>query len=399
MAAKEKVSESTFRRAKATDTPQKIFDGGGLFMLISPSGGKLWRLAYRYGGKQKTLALGAYPEVTLEMARERRTKARRLLAEGIDPGVQKKLDKLAKKIAETNTFDAVADEFLAKCEREGLAASTMGKKRWLLSLALPDIGKRPIGEILPAEILVPLKRIEAKENYETAIRLRAVLGQVFRYGVAATKLSSDPTRDLRGALTTPHATSRAAIVDAEGYKALVRAVWGYDGYPLTRYALRLMCLLYPRPGELRCAEWAEFDFETAIWRIPVGRMKMRREHVKPLSPLAIEVLRDVQRISGNGRLAFPATHSTLRPMSENTLNTALRRLGFSKDEATSHGFRSSASSLLNESGLWNSDAIERELSHADPDEVRGIYNRSAYWDERVRMAGWWAGQIKSMVES
>jgi integrase len=387
------LTDVQVRNLKAKRKPAKYSDGGGLHLLVPPQGSKLWRLAYRFGGKQKTLAFGAYPAVSLWDARTKRDAAKKLLASGIDPSHHAKVEKTAAAERHGNTFSAVADEFLKKVQREGKSEATLGKKRWLLSLAMPDIGRRPIAEITAAEILVPLRRVEAEGNYETARRLRATIGQIFRYAIAVSKASNDPTFGLRGALVTPKVTHRASITDKGKFGALLRAIWTYDGTVETRAALKLMALLFPRPGELRFAEWSEFDFDKAIWIIPAARMKMRREHRKPLSAPAIDVLDDLKRHTGNRRLAFPSVRSPQRPISENTLNAALRRLGYTTGEATAHGFRSSASSLLNESGKWQVDAIEAELAHVGADEVRRAYNRSAYWDERVKMAEWWGEEV------
>jgi len=381
---------------KPAGSPLKHSDGGGLHLLISPRGSKLWRLAYRYAGKQKTLALGTYPATSLSDARHKRDLAKRLLAVGVDPSEQAKLDKIAKRALDANTFAAVADEFLRKTEREGKAEATMIKKRWLIDLARSDLGARPISEISAAEVLVPLRKIESLGNYETARRLRAVIGQVFRYAISTAKAENDPTFGLKGALTTPTVTHRAAVTDWTAFAGLLRALWGYEGTPETRAALRLMALLYPRPGELRQAEWSEFDLDRAVWTIPAQRSKMRREHRKPLPSLAAEILRDLRNHTGNRRLAFPSMQSPERPLSENTLNAALRRLGYAQWEMTSHGFRATASTLLNESGKWHADAIEAELGHVGADEVRRAYHRAAYWEERIRMAAWWAGEIESL---
>lgn len=387
------LSDAQLRTLKPGATARKVSDGGGLHVLVTPQGSRLWRLAYRHGGKQKLLALGSYPAVSLSDARARRDEAKRLLAGGIDPTVEAKAEKARKRAASADTFAAIADEFLAKVEREGRADATLRKKRWLVSLAVPDIGRRPISEITAPEILVALRKVEALGNYETARRLRAVIGQVFRYAIATSRVSNDPTFGLRGALVAPKVTHRAALTDWAGFEGMLRAVWGYQGTPETRAALKLMAILYPRPGELRRAEWSEFDLDKAVWSIPASRSKMRREHRKPLPVLAVDILRELRNHTGNRRLAFPSIQSPERPLSENTLNAALRRLGYSNTEATSHGFRATASTLLNESGRWSADAIEAELGHFGADEVRRAYHRGAYWDERVRMADWWAGEV------
>ena len=393
------LSDARLRTLKAVERPTKLSDGGGLHVLVTPRGAKLWRLAYRFDGKQKLLALGSYPAVTLADARARRDEAKRLLASGSDPSADAKREKLARQDAVASTFQHIADEFLAKTAREGKADATLTKMRWLIGLAAADLGRRPIVDISAADVLVPLRRVEARGKYETARRLRAFIGQVFRYAIATAKVSNDPTFGLRGALVSPKVTHRAALTTWPAFGALLRAVWSYEGSPETRAALKLMALLYPRPGELRQAEWTEFDLDARIWTIPGTRTKMRRELRKPLPAAAVEVLRELRNHTGNRRLAFPSQHSAERPLSENTLNAALRRLGYAANEATSHGFRASASSLLNESGRWAADAIEAELGHIGTDEIRRAYHRSTYWDERQRMSEWWAGEIDAMRKS
>ena len=391
------LTDTALKALKPTEKPTKHSDGGGLHILLSPQGSKLWRLSYRFDGKQQTMALGSYPAVTLADARRLRDNAKALLAKGINPSQQAKLERITRQASNAVTFKSVADEFLQKIEKEGKAEATRRKKEWLLSLAMTDIGSRPISEINATEILVPLRRIEAKGNYETARRTRAAIGQIFRYAIATARIDNDPTFGLKGALTAPTVTHRAAITERKAFGGLLRAIWHYEGAPETRTALQLMAILYPRPGELRFAEWKEFNFDTATWMIPATRMKMRREHRKPLPPLAIDLLDGLKTLTGNGRLLFPAMTSRERPMSENTMNSALRRMGFTQDEATSHGFRATASTLLNESGLWSADAIEAELAHMGADEVRRAYHRALYWDERVKMAAWWSEEIKTLL--
>jgi integrase len=383
------LTDTQIRTLKANARPRKISDGGGLHLLVTPHGSRLWRLAYRFGAKQKLLAFGQYPAVSLADARARRDTAKRAIAEGVDPSQRARDDKRAMLAKHANTFERIAGEFLKKMEREEKSDATLAKKRWLLDMARGDLGNRPIEEITAADILVTLRRVESRGNYETARRLRATVGQVFRYAISTSRVTNDPTFGLRGALVAPKVTHRPAITDANKFAAMIRAIWGYDGTVETVAALRLMALLYPRPGELRMAEWCEFDLDRSIWTIPASRAKMRREHRKPLSLQALAVLRDLQRHTGNRRLAFPSIRSPERPISENTLNAALRRLGYTHNQATAHGFRATASSLLNESGLWQPDAIEAELGHAIADEVRRAYQRSVFWEERVRMARWW----------
>src|SRR5262249_24161832 len=318
------LTATRVRGAKPGQRPIKLSDGGGLHLLIQPHGSKLWRLAYRFVGKQKTLSLGMYANSSLQEARERREAAKRLLAKGIDPSEQRRLDK---QIAATgSTFKAVAEEFSGKLVREGRSPRTLKKLRWLLDLAYPSIGERRVAEITAPELLSVLRKVEARGKYETACRLRSTCGMVFRYAIATGRAERDPSADLRGALTTPKVKHRSAIVDPVEIGALLRAIEDYDGLPLTKAALRLAPLVFVRPGELRKAEWAEFDLERAEWRIPAAKMKMRRLHRVPLSKQALAIIRDLQALSRGGGWLFPSVHGISRPMSENTLNAALRRL-------------------------------------------------------------------------
>jgi len=366
-------------------------------LVVSPTGSKLWRMVYRFDGKQKQLSFGMWPEVSLAEARSRRDTARKLLADGVDPSAKKREEKVARERAVTDSFAALAEELLTKNEREGKSPSTLGKKRWLVSLATVDLGDKQITEISASDILVPLRRVEAQGNYETARRLRAVISQVFRYAIATARAENDPTFGLRGAIIAPKVTHQAAVTDWTVFAKLLKSIWVYSGTQETCAALKLMALLYPRPGELRQAEWSEFDLDNAVWIIPAERAKMRRPHKKPLPSLATEILRAQRNHTGNLRLVFPSSTSNERPISENTMNLALRRMGFSKDDATSHGFRATASTLLNESGHWSADAIEAELAHLSGNAVRRAYHRASYWDERLRMAAWWSKRIAEMV--
>jgi integrase len=381
------------RNAKPSEKPIKLSDGGGLHLMITPRGSKLWRLAYRFGGKQKTLAIGAYPVVTLERARAARTAAKMLLAEGIDPSDAKKAEKRRQKLSSENTFQAVADEWLTKQRREGRARATMAKSEWLLDFALPTLGRRPIAAISSAEVLDVLRRVENRGRLESARRLRSTIGSVFRYAIATARAENDPTVALRGALVVPKVRHRPAITDRKALGALLRAIDGFDGQPTTRAALQLMAILFPRPGELRAARWSELDLDAGVWTIPAERTKMRRTHRIPLPKQAVSILRALYKITGEGVLVFPSIRSKHSPMSDNTLNAALRRLGYSKDEVSAHGFRATASTLLNESGIWAPDVIERQLAHIESNEVRRAYARGDHWQKRVKMMRWWADYL------
>jgi integrase len=383
------LTDTACRAAKPGASLVKLSDGGGLQLWLQPNGTRSWRLAYRFGKKQKLLAIGAYPTIPLSDARRARDAAKRLLANGVDPSEAKK----QAKVSCTTTFRFIAEEYVAKLKREGRAESTISKIEWLLSFTLPSLGNRSIVEIRPTDVLAVLRKVEQRGRHETARRLRSTIGSVFRYAVATARAENDPTFALRGALTTPVVKPRAAVTDPRAFGALLRAIDGFDGQPTTNAALKLMALLFPRPGELRAAEWSEFDLEAAVWTIPASRTKMRRPHRISLSHQAIRILKDLHAITGKGRLVFPCIRTVLRPISENTLNAALRRLGYSKDEATAHGFRATASTLLNESGKWNPDAIERQLAHVESNDVRRAYARGEHWEERAKMMKWWADHI------
>ncbi len=384
------------KAAKGREKQYKLSDSGGLHLLVLPSGGRYWRINYRYLGKQKTLALGVWPDVELADARAKRDEARRLLAKGVDPAAQAKLDKIAASVAAANTFEAIAEEWLAKAEREGLSAVTLKKTRWLLSFTYPALGRRPIGEISPHELLGVLRSVEMRGRHDSAARMRATCSQVFRYAIATARAERDVAADLRGALTSPKVTHRAAITRATEVGALLRSIAGYQGHPLTLAALKLLPHVFVRPGELRHAEWSEFDLDKAVWTIPAHRMKMRRVHSVPLSRQALAIIASIETDAGLSPLLFPSLRSATRPMSENTINAALRRLGYAQDEMTGHGFRAMASTLLNEMGKWNPDAIERQLAHGEPNAVRRAYTRGEYWDERVVMMQDWSDYLDQL---
>lgn len=361
-------------------------------MCIKPTGSKLWQFKYRIDGKEKLLSIG----IGLAMARARKDEARALLAAGKDPSEAKKDQQRQDRTRRGNTFEVLAGEFMAKAAAEGRAASTQTKTEWLLGMAIASFGARPIIEISAPMILACLRKVEAKGNHETAKRLRAKIGAVFKYAVAVGLAETDPTFSLQGALIRPTPKPRAAITDADRLGGLLRAIDGFQGQKVTQLALSLLVLLVPRPGELRKATWSEFDLVAKIWSIPAERMKMRRAHQVPLPAKAIEILNELQALTGSGEYVLPSLRTPLRTMSENTLNVALRIMGFGGDEMTSHGFRATFSTLANESGLWHPDAIERALAHVDENAVRRAYARGAYWEERVRMADWWAGYLDDL---
>jgi integrase len=387
------LSDAAIKAAKPRARPYKLPDAGGLFVLIAPSGGKLWKLKYRYQGREKKLSYGAYPDVTLAGARAKRDADRKIIAAGGDPGFEKKRLAIAASVSAANTFAVVAREFIDKREREGLRDATNRKSRWLLSLLEPKLGGRPIAEVEPYELLDVLRKVERAGHLESARRALSFASRVFRYAIATARANRDVAADLKGALTSPTVKHHAAIVDPEGVGGLLRALDGYKGQPTTRWALRLAPHVFQRPGELRQMEWAEVDLDAAVWRRSAAKMKMKKDHAVPLSTQALAILKEAHELTGGGRYVFPGLVTAKRPMSENTLNGALRRLGYSGDEMTSHGFRALASTLLNESGRWSPDAIERALAHGSDGDVRAIYSRGTFWDERTKMGQWWSDYL------
>ena len=390
------LSDVKIRSAKPGEKTIKLSDGAGLQLWISPAGNKVWNLAYSFLGKQKKLSIGPYPAIGLAEARDRAREAKKLLASGVDPAAEKQRDKALQKLSNALTFETIATELLDKKRREGKASNTIGKREWLYGLAGEAFGKRPIAEIAPPEVLHVLQAVEAKGLLETARRMRSAIGEVFRFAIATGRATRDPTLDLRGALAKPQVKHRAAILDQKAFGALLRAIDAFEGQPTTIAALKLMALLFQRPGELRQAEWREFDLEKGVWSIPAARMKMRRDHRVPLPPQAVAILRQLHALTGRGELAFPGIVSVKKPISENTLNVALRRMGYGQDEMTSHGFRATASTILNESGKFSPDAIEIAQSRKDKNATRSIYSRGDFWDERVRMAVWWADHLDAL---
>ncbi len=391
------LTDIAIRNARPeADRTKKLSDGGGLQLWISPTGGKSWNLAYRFNGKQRKLNLGPYPTVTLAEARSRRDVAKRQIEAGVSPSEQKQIDKLTQATSDAITFEAVADELLEKKKRERKAEATLSKVGWLLDFGKASLGTRPIAKITAPEVLAVLRRVESRGRLETAKRLRATIGEVFRYAIATGRAEQDPTVALRGALVSPIVQHRAAIVEEAGFGGLLRAIDGYDGTPEVRAGIQLLALTFVRPGELRHAQWKEFDLDRAVWLIPAERMKMRRAHKVPLAPQALTILRDLFRLSGPVGLVLPGSRAFNRPMSENTMNASLRRLGYGNDQMTAHGFRAAASTMLNECGLWNPDAIEAQLAHSESNAARKAYARAEYWDERVKMMSYWSNKLDEM---
>jgi integrase len=389
------LSDTAIRKTKPRSTPFKLFDERGLFLLITPAGGRWWRFRYRYDGKHKTLSLGVYPDVGLKTARERRDEARRLLANGVDPGEQRKAVKAAKSESVENSFEAIAREWFAKFSPNWAKGHSDKIIRRLERDIFPWLGAKTIGDIMPPEVLSALRRIESRGAIETAHRAQQNCSQVFRYAVATGRAQRDPTADLRGALSPVRERHHASITEPKKVGELMRAIAGYQGSVITKCALQLAPLTFVRPGELRRAEWSEFDLERAEWRIPAARMKSRAQHIVPLSTQALAVLREILPLTGHRNFVFTGARTNGRSMSENTVNAALRRLGYSRDEMTGHGFRSMASTLLNEQG-WHRDAIERQLAHSERNSVRAAYNYAEHLPERRKMMQAWADYLDKL---
>lgn len=381
--------------AKSKGKPYKLADEKGMYLLVNQTG-KYWRFDYRFQGKRKTLALGVYPDISLASARTKRDEARRLLANDVDPGTLNKLARRASKAVTENSFEAVAREWHAK-HAPNWAASHGDKVIRRLELdAFPWIGGRPINKITAPELLTVLRRIESRGALDTAHRVHQNCGQVFRYAVATGRAERDPSGDLRGALPPVKQAHFPSITDPKAIGELLRAINGYQGSYVAKYALQLAPLVFVRPGELRQAEWTEINFETAEWRIPAEKMKMRAVHIVPLASQAVAILQEIQTLTGDGRYVFPGARTNGRPMSENTVNAALRRLGYDKNQMTGHGFRSMASTLLNEQG-WNRDAIERQLAHGERDSIRAAYNYAEFLPERRKMMQAWADYLDALA--
>jgi len=377
-------------------------------LLVNPTGSKLWRMDYRHLSKRRTLAVGTYPTLSLADARSRREDAKKHLANGLDPVEQKQVARLAAKAAAENTFTLIADEWLDKVESDGLSKPTMDKNRWLIGLAKESFGSKPFmgpNKITAADVLVALRKLEKRGRHDSAMTMRATIGRVFRYAIVTSRAERDVTVDLRGALISPKRTHRAAILDPDKLGGLLRAIDGYDGQRSTALALELAPHVFLRPKEIRFAEWSELkklDHNDPQWRIPGERMKMKRDHIIPLSWQAVAILRKLREITGDGRYLFPSVRTTKKPISENTLNAAFRRMGYSKTEVTAHGLRRTASTMLNEkrsSQGFESDWIERQLAHVEQNEVRGAYNAAEWIDDRRKMMQWWSDYLDNLRDA
>jgi integrase len=383
------LSDLQIRKAKQKDKAYRLTDGWGLHLAVKPTGSKLWQLRYRFMGREKLLSLGRYPIISLADARKKRDEAKRLLEDGIDPSVQKKLDNIDAHVKARMTFKEVADEYYETLVDRGLADATLRKKRWHIDNLAKPLHKRPIDQITAAELLHLLKPIERSGRRETAKKLRATISAVFRLAMVTMRAPADPSAALKDALLPPKVRGRAAITEEAEFGQLLRRLDDYPGWPVIPAAMKFQILTCTRPGEARGARLREFDLEARTWTIPPERMKMRREHKVPLSRQAYEIaLENWSEIQGV-ELLFPSLQSNRKLLSENAFNTVLRRLGYSGEEVTAHGFRVTASTLLN-SREYNPDVIEAILAHQDTNAIRRTYNRTSYWDQRVEMMQIWA---------
>jgi integrase len=387
------LSDTKVRAAKPSEKAYKHYDGRGLFLFVTPTGGRLWRLKYRMRGREKLISLGAYPDVGLKRAREKRDEARKLIADGIDPSAVRQ----ERRTALLETFEGVAQEWL-ELQTKSLAPETISILGARLKSALyPYLGSKPVADITAQELLGALRRIEARGRHETAHRVRALAGRVLRYAVATGRAQHDVAADLKEALAPVKSKNFASVTDPKRVGELMRAIHGYSGQPVTALALKLAPLVFVRPGELRAAEWSEFDLENAEWRIPGARMKMGEPHIVPLACQALAILRELQPLARGGRYLFPSLRTRDRPMSDNTVNAALRRLGYASEEQTGHGFRSMASTLLNEQG-FPPDVIELRLAHTERNKVRAAYNKAQRLPERRKMMQAWANYLDALRE-
>lgn len=390
------LTDTAIRTAKPADKPRKMADEKGLYLLLQPTGGKLWRFDYRFEGKRKTLALGAYPDVTLKAARERLGDARTLLADGVDPSLNRKAQNAAKATSAANSFEVVAREWFAKFKPQWTDGHSEKILARLERDIFPWVGGRPIADVKAPEILACLRRVEKRGAIETAHRGLQNCGQVFRYAIATGRAERDIAADLRGALPPVKQTHRAAITEPKAIGELMRAIDGYSGSLVTVCAMKVAPLVFLRPGELRQAQWSEIDLDRAEWNIPAERMKMREPHLVPLSTQAVAILREIQALTGDGIYIFPSPRTRTRPMSNNAILSALRRMGYAKEEMSGHGFRAMARTILDEVLNIRPDYIEHQLAHAVKDPNGRAYNRTAHLAERRTMMQQWSDYLDKL---
>ncbi|HUJ18677.1 MAG TPA: integrase arm-type DNA-binding domain-containing protein [Nitrospirota bacterium] len=390
------LTDIKVKSAKPKEKQYKITDGQGLYLLVTPQGGKLWRFKYRFNNKEKVRAFGTYPEISLADAREKRDAARKLVANDIDPGEVHKAQKKAEQDVTENSFEVVAREWHQKFKQTWAKSHADTTLRRIELNVFPWLGARPIGEIKPPELLSVLRRIESRGAQETAHRVKTICGQIFRYAVATGRAERDPAADLKGALPPAPKTHLAAVTDPKEVANLLKAIDVYQGSFVTKCALQLAPLVFVRPGELRQAQWSEIDLETAEWNIPAARMKMKQAHLVPLSRQAVQILRDIKPLTGSSPYVFPSVRSSARAMSNNAILAALRRMGYTKDEMTGHGFRAMARTILDEILHVRPEYIEHQLAHAVRDPNGRAYNRTAHIEERRKMMQMWSDYLDGL---
>jgi integrase len=393
------LSVVKIKAAKVPDGKKqtKLSDGGGLYLLVKP-GGKYWKLKYRFEGKEKTLSIGVFPFVSLKEARDKRYQAKKLLEQNIDPSQKKQADK-RKNVTESKaiTFEGVATEWMAKQSQQWVETTIINTQAKLDKHIFPWIGSLPIADIEAPDVLALVQRLEKRGTIETAHRLKMLCSRIFRYGIATGKIKYDPTIGLQGALIPLNVKHRSTITDPKKAGALLRAIQGFEGTFAVKCALQITPYVFVRPGELRHAEWSEIDLDAAEWRIPAEKMKMRAMHIVPLSKQALAILKELQPLTGRGKYVFPSIRNPSRPMSENTVNASLRRIGYDKTEICAHGFRAMASTMLHEQG-WDSDVIERQLAHKEGNAIKGAYNHARHLPERVKLMQHWADYLDGLRE-
>lgn len=389
------LTDTAIRAIKPTSKTAKFFDGGGLYLEVAPSGGKWWRLKYRFQGKEKRISLGTYPTIGLKEARERREDTKKILANGIDPSAQRQAIKVSTTSIDKDSFEVVTREWFDK-HVVNLAPSYSKKVRSLFERQIfPVLGAKPIAEVEPTDVLNAARHVEQTGAIETAHRLIQICGQVFRYAIATGRTKYDVSTGLHAALPKVNVKHMATLTDKKRIGQLLRAIDAYGGFFPVRCALRLAPLLFVRPGELQKAEWAEFDLPATEWRLPASKMKMRQRHIVPLSSQALSILAELQPYTGNGQFLFPSIRTTTKPIALESMLVAIRSMGFTQDEMTMHGFRGMASTLLNEMG-YNRDWIERQLAHGERDHVRAAYNYAEHLPERRRMMQEWADYLDEL---
>ena len=390
------LTATAVKQAKAKEKPYKLSDEKGMFLLVNPNGSKYWRFKYRFAGKEKLFAIGVYPDVSLSDARDKRDDARKLLAHDVDPGVTKRHRKQAQVVEGANSFKVVATEWFKTKMKDKAQGYQDRTWRGLKNDLFPALGSRPINQIAATELLMALRKVEARGAVDMAHRVKQTAGQVFRYGVATGRCGRDPTGDLKGALAPVTKTHFAAITDPKEVGRLMLAIDAYTGTPVVKTALQLSAILFQRPGEIRAMEWGEINWEDEVWELPAEKMKMKLPHIVPLPRQAIEVLKELHRITGRGRYVFPSARGPHRPLSDNGVRVALRTMGYDNDTMTAHGFRAMARTILDEVLNYRVDYIEHQLAHAVRDANGRAYNRTAHLPQRKDMMQGWADYLDNL---